>query len=255
LATELISLLAERARLATIVPPEPRRPITLPVSDDDENPEPTAPIETTRDCRGLAFQIRYVDSRGEESSRRITVRRLATKSDDVLIYAYCHERRAPRCFASSRISEMIDVATGEVIGDPSSHFSLFVAPSDASELPTTETIARIQDAATVLVFLARADGRLDVAETRAIAGRIVALVGGRHEELIDTVIARLYPDSWSALDAFERMIGSSRIEDLIDVLEFLPTLAAIDGVVSDAERAFVRECAVLLNGHGFNVRA
>ena len=86
---------------------------------DEPDPEDLL-AEATEDAEslGLTFFIFYEAASGETTERMVTVNRLQETKTDVRLMCYCHLRSAPRQFLASRITEIEDPETGEIIDDP-----------------------------------------------------------------------------------------------------------------------------------------
>lgn len=63
------------------------------------------------------LRLRYIDSQGVATLRDIQLHHYSLDASTMLgyLHAYCHLRKAPRTFAMSRVHEVIDLDTGEVI--------------------------------------------------------------------------------------------------------------------------------------------
>jgi hypothetical protein len=108
-----------------------------PVAPTEES-EPTGP--STR------LVISYCDAKGDFTRRRITLKRIAPRGHDLLVLAYCHERRAPRHFLASRILECVDAETGEVFTDATGYLyrhRLFCADTGAASGQSKDERRRI----------------------------------------------------------------------------------------------------------------
>lgn len=78
------------------------------------------------------LQIRYTDSEGKISERRISDIKL---HDPGYISAYCHERREGRTFKISRIVSAINFETGEIIEDLYAYLGVKAPPSPRPSQP------------------------------------------------------------------------------------------------------------------------
>ena len=63
----------------------------------------------------LTCTIGYVDARGEESVRRISVRKVLKRDGRTYLVSYCYERNGIRSFLLDRVQECWDCESGEVI--------------------------------------------------------------------------------------------------------------------------------------------
>jgi hypothetical protein len=117
-------------------------------------------------AKGLATaEIQYEDAEGRLSTRMITILEVANWLDDVALQSFCHLRQGRRTFLVSRIKQMVDPATGEVIENPIPWINerYFETPEGRHDKVLSECSTEIS----IMVFVARADGRMMPAE-RAI---------------------------------------------------------------------------------------
>lgn len=76
----------------------------------------------SREVRGKDILIRYADSRGEHSERRVTIREVLCTEQEGRVSAlsvegFCHVKKARRSFIVARMESIADPTTGEVITD------------------------------------------------------------------------------------------------------------------------------------------
>ena len=65
------------------------------------------------------FFLEYGDAYGDVTNRRITTRSLRVwGNDDLALWAWCHEREAPRTFLAKRVIALTDAETGECYEPP-----------------------------------------------------------------------------------------------------------------------------------------
>lgn len=113
----------------------------------------------------------YTDRDHQQSRRNITTRGiLDDPSSGWALSAYCHLRQAGRTFLVSRIDEFVDLATGEVVHDVVGYLKGVYARSPQGLVDAA--VKKLADEISVLVFLARADGRLTGPELLAICGYV-----------------------------------------------------------------------------------
>ena len=215
----------------------------LPAVDADEGELDGLAIA---DCVGCTFAIDYVDSKGAESRRRITIRSVKRRTadpTDILIRAYCHERGAARAFLLSRIREVIDLATGEVIGDPRAYFMAISVPGVGGPRDDThQALERVRPDLQILVALARADGQFHPDEDQVI----LSYVASRCRDLnpdwaaVQRHIATLHPERDNYLEAVERFADADD-DRVADLLRTVRRVAEADGVLDSEEFAFIAE--------------
>ncbi len=138
-------------------------------------------------AEGQTFAIEYLDSKGEPSTRVITVWKIdESSSGGLLLKAWCHLRDQQRSFRIDRIRAVIDV-DGE-IHEPPNHFlaealgipaNLFRAEREPSETAQKRRLIReiIRRPTTLLSLLAKADYHWDANEMD-VALRYVDLICG-----------------------------------------------------------------------------
>lgn len=131
------------------VPPRARQSDSLPpISGPTENP--------------FTYDIRYSDAGGNSTHRRITV-----ESIDAFGYltAWCWSRNARRTFIASRINEMVDPRTGEIISHPRQHLqSQFKQEFDTGS-DYRSVMQRARPGIKVLLWIARGDKQVSPRET------------------------------------------------------------------------------------------
>lgn len=172
-------------------PPVPvGRTIRIGVSDHQETlTAPSDDISENTDvekelgwAEGQTFMICYVDSSGNETERRITVRDLRLNTEGIpLLVAWCHERSATRTFRLDRVTAVIN-RDGEFIKPPYSFFveSFGMSPRLAAcDLPKLASLVRIRKSFThhlmPLAHLASIDGYLDADEQGIILDHCLRL--------------------------------------------------------------------------------
>lgn len=230
----LIAILTGRGRKATPpVPPAPQG-AEVAVSVALDLSEDRVPESPAWSASGLALLIRYSDSRGRTTQRRISVISVGAGEDAFLLRAFCHERRAPRCFRSDRIAEAIDMATGEVIED-------ITAWLDGGGEPSTprQALQAAHDGLIVLTFLAKCDGELHAAELDVAREFVMEYEGGEgvDPEMLERHMMRMWPDP----ESYEAAIGrlADRADELLLTAGFGLELVAEDGKVTPEEAEFV----------------
>lgn len=163
--------------------------IETPREDGDEEvslvvPNWTPPREARRSAiSGITLVIEYVDSRGSASRRRITLHEAEQAGDGrVLLHAYCHERRAARCFRLDRVKSLIDgdgVVSEDVIGFFQSVVGLQAPAMTTDATLRLEHLKSIEfEAVRLAVMLGQADGRLCEDELATIVSWVAARCSG-----------------------------------------------------------------------------
>lgn len=175
-----------------------------------------------------AGYIRYVDTKGDLSERRIVCRSIEGYGRAETVLGWCCERRAPRRFRVDRMQELVCLETGEVL-DPFGHFEqlrLFGA------LKVTDK--SLADFGRVLAFMARCDGEVHPLESESIGGaleRYVVRFGG-DDRMLETAVTGLHqiaPDG----DDFTASLG--RLEQHPEARQLGRLLLDCVGKVIDAD--------------------
>ncbi|WP_372094392.1 TerB family tellurite resistance protein [Tistrella mobilis] len=241
------------------VPPAPR-PVSLPPEDDDE-------IFVSRSLRGRnahgqTFMIEYLNAKGEDSRRRITVLKIETMTTGALaLYATCHERRAFRAFRIDRITCCIDL-DGEVHDDVGRFLSVTLGipvrlsaqrePSEEARWRRLLNAARAEGI--VLAALARIDGEVHDAEVDVLTATIMPILDSTGldptAEEIETIgrgLSRLRPSENTLYDALDtlRARGPAAVRR---VMLGAVQLIQADGRLRPEEVALVNEVSMELLG-------
>ena len=150
-------------------------------------------------------QINYVDAKGQESERRITMKSISETYDgDYVIQSYCHEKNAQRMFKLSRITRLVDMETGEVFTDANKYFLDRYKDSPLGLI--TKCFQELEAEILVLTFVARADGYLRKKEREIIA----SFISQKYSETLDSTILeseirRTYCDSGDFRTALKKI--------------------------------------------------
>lgn len=196
---------------------------------------------------GVTMVIDYVDSRGAASRRRITLREVEPGGDRLaLLHAWCHERRAPRCFMLSRMRAVIDndglvhdpvaylegLLGGRVGGEAASDAGLRLRHLQAIE-PVTVRVA---------VMMAQVDRQIRAEEIDAIVSWVASRADGSVTEADLAAFGRylaalrLTADLMHAdLEALERAPKAARAA----ALDLLYAVMEADGLEHPAEIALL----------------
>lgn len=236
-------------------PPTPPDGIALSAPRDDVTPiaqaipslaerEEEGPYE---DLFGTSWVIAYTDAQGDESTRRITVLGAKIgKGGDRTIMAKCHERNGIRQFRIDRITELMNIATGEIIEPPTKVFGAarIDMPAPDPRLKEHERVMRAaRDPLRVLLFVARADGRVCHDEMDAMLRIVddIALTETARGPLwydadkVTDWIAKQTPDAAVAAVALGRMAELAPPARLKSFRRSMEKLVTADGVVHPAE--------------------
>lgn len=109
---------------------------------------------------GFSYKLRlkYIDRNGGITQRDITVNGISMYDGDGSIEAYCHLRKGQRTFKMERITECIDLETGEFVDDAYRHLKSKYEASPEKSLDVF--FKEEKDIMRVLEYIGRADGQL-----------------------------------------------------------------------------------------------
>ncbi len=129
----------------------------------------TAPIEVS-----AHLQIDYTDGDGKSTTRSVKVKKFDEMLSGGMVIGFCELRRATRTFRIDRISECMDLETGESI---SSVRDFLINKFEASPERVIDTIElEFSDVLKILYFVAKADGQFKKEEANVIAEYLRKLV-------------------------------------------------------------------------------
>ena len=80
---------------------------------DTPKTEPTIEVSPTTNWAGMTVAFDYVAATGESSHRRVKV----STDKAGKIFGYCHTRSAMRSFLKDRMSQVVDIDSGELLQD------------------------------------------------------------------------------------------------------------------------------------------
>lgn len=157
---------------------------------------------------GLALGLVYASANGTETERTITLRKVSRGPDTTFIHAYCHMRRALRCFRLDRVIECFDMETGEQI-NAEAYFA------EHARRQALLSRADVEDVVRVLSFVMHCDGEAALEEVGAISdalSRYLVRVDGTdddHDEAMNFV-RRAAPEGLNFYGALRRLVCSER---------------------------------------------
>ena len=122
----------------------------------------------------LGFQ--YTDSNGAITNRQIRAKAFVKWLDeDHLVLGFCNYRKANRSFSTSRMQDVVDLDTGECVGDVDRYLTDFYEASDYKKID--DFIDKRMSVVDCLLYLARLDGNLTKAQKAIINGYISEAAG------------------------------------------------------------------------------
>ena len=185
--------------------PPPAHEILLPDMDDEE-PSPPSPVATPP----MLVFLSYRDSRGRDSTRHVTIYKVAPRADHYVLTCRCHQRNAWRTFRSDRIRELVTSADGEVFEDADEfvrEFLIIGEDHDPAAAALDAAFGRCADLVIALSYLARCDGDYDAREREVIwsvMGKVCADLD-YDPTAAARRIALLRPDFDDFIEAVERL--------------------------------------------------
>ncbi|GBF44472.1 hypothetical protein LPTSP2_37750 [Leptospira ellinghausenii] len=195
----------------------PERPIpvsgnvtkTFPKSEVKE--KNTKKSENPIDLRSL-YLIGYKDSKDNKTVRRITVKKIYGSDyyGDLYLDSFCHERQEPRTFVVSRIQELTDLETGEIIGDPTSYFQNKINNSPLGKV--TKSINEFSDTILPMIYLGRSDGKLAKSEKLEIVDFLISKSNDLDRDLLLKEIGKLYCSTEDLLKSLKVLKHKSQSE-------------------------------------------
>ncbi len=218
--------------------PAPYAKPRLPKSDADIGPAGKAAGGSTQ------VFIRYEDANGNESARRITLRKVERTDYGAYIKAHCHERGAIRHFRSDRIIELVDSATGEVFDDAMDFLTPLYFGADGMATAVEKCAAGV----TLLVALGRGDGEFTT-EEQSIAGAYIIQSGNIESpdwEWIFKYLRKQKPTSADIRDALVTLRDMDEAEAKLFIMA-AKALAERDGVVHKSEQKILDSLYTLFN--------
>lgn len=227
--------------IPTLPPPRvpPSKSVRMPQMSDwapeiDKGRGPIVPFHQS-------FFLDYGSYGGEQTARRITARSLREwDGQDIALWAWCHEREAPRTFLASRIIGLSDVETGEIYDPPEAwvraqyeewpevrdalereraELAMAAAEQQArnaareaaaqAKRDATERLRFVRTAVLSLVYVAKADGRMEAAERNVIVAFIRRLARDHAVDLDwsdpNTRLRKLSCDQQEFLESLKRL--------------------------------------------------
>jgi hypothetical protein len=214
-------------------------------------------------AEGQSFSIEYVDSRGQQSCRPITVYSVVVGQGGIpCLYAKCHLRKEMRSFRIDRIREVFDL-DGMVHDDVPAflHETLGIepsVPSRASANELTENWSQMRSAcrpfAHLLAGLSRADGVMVQEEIEVAADYCIRLCERRKfapclntDHAFRRYIKNLRPDHEAIMSACDVLLNSG-VEEIVLFLRAGKAVIHADGKLYPEETAMLNEISVHLTG-------
>ncbi|CCG42158.1 hypothetical protein [Magnetospirillum molischianum] len=235
--------------------------LSVPPTDAPEESVSGREFHDAEDLIGSTFVLVYRNAKGEESTRRVTLRGIADAAGDaaVCLRCWCHERNAFRSFRSDRVVRVIDLdgevhlparffadlLAGVVAAAPVPAWDGHLPPVPAPVIdqpaphraePPGHAQRRVaRDGIRVLVGLSRSDGWMAPEEVEVILDYIAARAD------LDG-IATTEADRVALTPYLRRMYPQSTVMD--------ECLTRLDAEAAEARRLFTRAAIRLVEADG-----
>lgn len=176
---------------------------------------------------GFSYKLRlkYIDRNGGITQRDITVNGISMYDGDGSIEAYCHLRKGQRTFKMERITECIDLETGEFVDDAYRHLKSKYEASPEKSLDVF--FKEEKDIMRVLEYIGRADGQLRREERLLIYDAFRKI---SHDDRITDEMFRNAMEYTDAMNAQAYKLAITRLSSKPD---------NIKAILSDTARAIV----------------
>jgi len=240
--------------------------------EEDETVEEEYFQEKLGYAEGQTFGIEYVNAKGEESTRTITVNDISMGRGSLILKSRCHKSKRPKNFRVDRISTIYDILDGEIyeteeflrenFGIDSEYIKLSLQgkldlPENKSEQKISSIMSEIKAPMILLGSLAYADDHLDENEIDVAVRYLVNtyerkfdIVSPNNIKKVTDNFKRIRPSKKSVLDSLEIVYNYSPKEKH-SFIQALTHLMEADGMVDEREIEFINLCTNELMGVDF----
>jgi hypothetical protein len=189
------------------------------------------------------LRVHFTDKEGAQTVREIDAKRFITDGKDGVLRAYCHLRQANRPFRLSRVTEAVDLDTGERIDNLPGWLTAKYAESPRGMADAF--IDEHVDALTALFYVAKADGAFRLPE-RTVIGAFCGAVGKPSADVQEVVLQEVA--SWATPTAIGygralRAVATKPEEYRRSVLNTAQSIVDSDRTKKDAEFAALTRMA------------
>lgn len=175
--------------------------------------------------------MKYEDSQGETTSRKIEVKKIYRSSDGIdYLSGFCYLRKAYRNFRTDRISEIVSLETGEIYRSPQAFIEQY-------GIFSTPQLEKLQIFIHILSYLARADRNFDDCELNIISALVDDYAQGESKERILSYARSHKPTKKDYLAEVEKLRFFDR-KDLSYLVIMAERLINADGKVTKKESEF-----------------
>lgn len=199
------------------------------------------------------YRLVYRDGKGKKTERDITTTKIGEDfDDDIMLLAYCHKRKANRSFFASRMIELIDLDTGEVVKDKKAHFrdkikDYINSPEYLQMLKEQERlkyqyefIEKNKDLFDIISYIVRVDGSFNPKERQIVHEYVKKIETSEH--LDDTMVDKIMRNfGLITYQSFQNKVRKLQVINAIpfDLLEFTKEIVATQKTVSEAEQKII----------------
>jgi hypothetical protein len=174
---------------------QPKKPIKNNYSEEPDNDTPSMP-------EANIFHIEYVDASGKESSRDIEILSFTEDYGKLYINAFCYSAQDRRQFLADRVKSVS--FEGESLGNPNSFFWNKYKNTDTYKIQ--EALNVHIDEILILIFLAKADGKMLKNEREVIARYIDIIAPGIDADAVD----KMLKDTTCELSQFNSILKKAK---------------------------------------------
>lgn len=172
------------------------------------------------------YEIDYMDREKEVTNRFVTV----YSCDGYYMYAFCSLRMAPRTFKLDNVIRAVDMETGEIVINMQNHITEKVKNDPRNTVKTALTT--LLPFVRILLYVARADGRMMTPERRLIVDFIVNKSDMTlSTEAVDVVIKRIETPSKEEFLKIVELLAKTDPAKLNEILEYAKLIVATQKVV------------------------
>jgi hypothetical protein len=188
------------------------------------------------------LKFEYRDANDSVTNRTVEIRGFDAGSPRGLMIGRCLLRKATRTFRQDRVTNCVDVTTGEVVTDLWKHLKEIYERSDTALLDCLES-----DRATeldVVVFLARADGAVRKAERQLISEYCRQYISN-HQSLSDEeIMDRVLSAQTLSITQFRRAV--TRLSETLSEVERNSLISLCESLVATQKSIHPAEQDALL---------
>ncbi len=173
-----------------------------PESDNYEIPESS--LQSEHPCE-FSLLFSYVDGRGGKSRRTVDFKKMQNYgSEGSYLYGECRMRKAGRTFDVKKMANVVDVTTGEVIGDVRRYAEEFWQQSAKAKL--SDWADENERIANALLFLLKGNKRPSKSDYLVLAAILSRVIDG--ERVTTSDVQFLYQEKYpTTAVGFQRLVG------------------------------------------------